>query len=68
MKSSEFHRKLQKEGKKSPFGWRWNGDATGSHYLYEDNNGRRYPVPFHGANEMPDGLRNKILKDMGLNF
>ncbi len=66
MKYTEFHRKLQKLGKKSKRGWFWTGDAEGSHYIYEDINGIRYPVPFHGAKEVPEGLRLRIIKDMEL--
>jgi len=39
--------------------------AEGSHYLYEKN-GKVYPVPFHGAKEIGEGLRRKIFKDMAL--
>lgn len=66
MKYTEFHRKLQQKGKKSALGWHWTGEAEGSHYIYEDINGRRYPVPFHGAKEIPEPLRRKIMKDMEL--
>ena len=45
MKYSEFHRKIAKKGKAR--GWFWTGEAEGSHYIYEDRNGIRYPVPFH---------------------
>lgn len=58
MKSSEFHRKIRKNG------WQFI-KAEGSHYIYEKN-GRYYPVPFHGAKEMGKGLVNKIVKEMGL--
>lgn len=58
MKSSEFHRILKRNG--------WKHIRTdGSHYIYEKE-GRRYPVPFHGAKEMGEGLRKKIIKDLGL--
>jgi len=39
--------------------------AEGSHYIYEKE-GVRYPVPFHGAREIAEGLRRRIVKDMGL--
>jgi mRNA interferase HicA len=58
MKSSEFHRKIRKNG------WQFI-KAEGSHYIYEKNE-RYYPVPFHGAKEMGKGLVNKIIKEMGL--
>ncbi len=58
MKSSEFHRLIRRNG--------WVHIRTkGSHYIYEKE-GRRYPVPFHGSNEMYEGLRRKIIKDLGL--
>ncbi len=58
MKSSEFHRKINRNG--------WEHVRTeGSHYLYEKD-GKRYPVPYHGSKEMPEGLRKKIVKEMRL--
>lgn len=64
MKSSEFHRWLQRNGKKSCRQWKWTGEAEGSHYIYADKDGIRYPVPYHGAKEIPEGLRKHIIKDM----
>ncbi len=64
MKYKEFHRWIQKQ--KSKRGWKWTGDAEGSHYIYEDNKGTRYPVPYHGAKEIPEPLRRRIIKDMEL--
>jgi len=58
MKSSEFHRMIKRNG------WR-HIRTDGSHYIYEKN-GRSYPVPYHGAKEMGDGLRKKIIKELGL--
>lgn len=58
MKYSEFHRKIRKNG------WRYD-KSEGSHYIYIKD-GRRYPVPFHGAKEVPEGLRKKIIREMGL--
>jgi mRNA interferase HicA len=58
MKYSEFHRRIKKNG------WRY-VKAEGSHYIYEKD-GRKYPVPYHGAKEISEGLRKKIIKDMGL--
>ena len=47
MKSSEFHRKVKKNG--------WIHIRTeGSHYIYEKN-GVTYPVPFHGSKEIGKG-------------
>lgn len=58
MKYSEFHRKIKRNG--------WSHIRTeGSHYIYEKD-GRTYPVPFHGAKEIGEGLRKKIVKEMGL--
>ncbi len=58
MKSSEFHRKIKRNG--------WQHIRTdGSHYVYQKD-GKTYPVPFHGAKEMGEGLRKKIIKEMGL--
>lgn len=58
MKTSEFHRKIKRNG------WR-HIKTEGSHYIYEKG-GRTYPVPFHGAKEMGEGLRKKIIKEMRL--
>ena len=58
MKSSEFHPMIKRNG------WR-HIRTDGSHYIYEKN-GRTYPVPYHGAKEMGEGLRKKIIKDLGL--
>lgn len=58
MKSSEFHRKIKKNG--------WVHIRTeGSHYIYQKN-GVTYPVPFHGSKEMGKGIVNAIIKEMGL--
>lgn len=58
MKSSEFHRKVKKNG------WR-HVRTEGSHYIYEKD-GKIEPVPFHGAKEMAEGLRKALMKRMGL--
>jgi mRNA interferase HicA len=58
MKSSEFHRKIKKNG------WR-HIRTDGSHYIYEKE-GRTYPVPCHGAKEIGEGLRKKIVKEMDI--
>jgi mRNA interferase HicA len=58
MKSSEFHRKVKRNG--------WVHIRTdGSHYIYEKN-GRTYPVPYHGPKEIGKGLEMKMSKEMGL--
>lgn len=59
MKSSEVHRIIRRAG------WR-HIRTDGSHYIYEKN-GQIYPVPFHGAKEIGNGLRKKIFKEMNLN-
>lgn len=65
VKSSEFHRQILKRGKKRE--WKLvQGEGKGSHLIYEDKDGIRYPVPYHGAKEMGEGLRKKIIKDMEL--
>lgn len=58
MKSSEFHRKVRKNG------WR-HIRTEGSHYIYFKE-GRIYPVPFHGAKEIGEGLRRSLMKKVGL--
>jgi mRNA interferase HicA len=58
MKYSEFHRNIKKNG------WR-HIRTKGSHYIYEKN-GQTIPVPFHGTKEIGEGLRKKIIREMGL--
>ncbi|WP_428657640.1 type II toxin-antitoxin system HicA family toxin [Runella sp.] len=58
MKSSEFHRLVQKNG------WQLLR-VSGSHYIYEKD-GRTEPVPYHGSKEMGEGLRKSLTKKMGL--
>ena len=58
MKSSELHRLILRNG------WRHIRTA-GSHYIYEKD-GRTYPVPFHGTNEVGKGLEKKVRKEMKL--
>jgi predicted RNA binding protein YcfA (HicA-like mRNA interferase family) len=60
MKSSEFHRFIQKSKK-----W-WYVNSEGSHYIYENEEGTRYSVPYHGAKEIAEPLRKKIIKEMEL--
>ncbi|WP_300729529.1 type II toxin-antitoxin system HicA family toxin [uncultured Bacteroides sp.] len=65
VKSSEFHRFILIHGRKR--GWKWlQGEGNGSHRIYEDKNGIRYPVPYHGSKEIGEKLRKKIIKDMEL--
>jgi mRNA interferase HicA len=60
MKSSEFHRQITRSKKKR---WCYAG-AEGSHYIYEDETGKRYSIPYHGAKEIPEPLRRKIVREM----
>lgn len=58
MKSSELHRIIKRSG--------WSHIRTAeSHYIYEKD-GLRIPVPYHGSKEVGEGLRLKIMKEMGL--
>lgn len=58
MKYSEFHRWIRRNN--------WEHiRTTGSHYIYKKD-GRTYPVPNHGSKEIQEGLRKKIIKEMGL--
>ncbi|MDR2038738.1 MAG: type II toxin-antitoxin system HicA family toxin [Bacteroidales bacterium] len=59
MKYSEFHRLIQKNG------WKFL-KATGSHYFYEKEGRSSPPVPYLGSKEMPEGLRKKVMRDIGL--
>jgi len=59
MKYSEFHRTITRSG------WKF-VKAVGSHYFYEKDNILSPPIPYHGSKEMPEGLRKRIIKDMGL--
>ena len=58
MKYSEFRRRIKKSR------WKFIKDE-GSHYIYEKE-GQKVPVPFHGTKEIGEGLRKKIIKEMGL--
>ncbi|HTQ64786.1 MAG TPA: type II toxin-antitoxin system HicA family toxin [Puia sp.] len=58
MKYSEVHRIIRRNG--------WELKRTkGRHPIYEKD-GKIVPVPNHGSKEMPEGLRKKIFKEMGL--
>ncbi|MEN6618193.1 MAG: type II toxin-antitoxin system HicA family toxin [Rikenellaceae bacterium] len=59
MKYSEIHKLIKKNG------WKY-VSASGSHYFYEKNGIKSPPIPFHGTKEMGEGLRKKIIKEMGL--
>ena len=60
MKSSEFHRLIRQSKK-----WQY-VCAEGSHYIYENEEGIRYSVPYHGAKEINEPFRKRIAKEMGL--
>lgn len=58
MKYREFHRLIKQRG--------WiTVRQTGSHVIYEKG-GITVPVPYHGSKEIPEPLRLKIIKMMGL--
>ena len=59
MKYSEFHRIIARNG------WKYSR-SSGSHYFYEKDGALSPPVPYHGSKEMPEGLRKRIIKDLGL--
>ncbi|MDR2970268.1 MAG: type II toxin-antitoxin system HicA family toxin [Tannerellaceae bacterium] len=58
MKYKEFHRIIIRQG------W-MKVRQSGSHVVYEKN-GRKIPVPYHGSKEFPEGLRLKLMQEMGL--
>ena len=59
MKYSELHRKILKNG------WKYS-HAEGSHYFYIKDGKISIGVPYHGAKEIGEGLRMKIIKEMEL--
>jgi predicted RNA binding protein YcfA (HicA-like mRNA interferase family) len=59
MKYTEFHRLIERNG------WKYSR-ADGSHYFYVKNGIISPPVPYHGAKEMGEGLRRKLIRVMGL--
>ena len=59
MKYNEFHRIIKNNG------WIFTY-ADGSHYFYKKNGYLSPGVPFHGAKEMGEGLRRKLIKLMDL--
>lgn len=59
MKYSEFHNKIRKKG------WKFD-HAEGSHYFYIKDGKLSEPVPFHGSKEIPEPLRKKIARAMGI--
>lgn len=59
MKYREFHRKIISSG------WKYD-HAEGSHYFYIKDGKLSEPVPYHSAKEIPEPLRRKIAKGMGI--
>ena len=59
MKYKEFHLKIRKAG------WKYS-HAEGSHYFYLKDGVLSVPVPYHGAKEIPEPLRRKIARQLGL--
>ena len=59
MKYKEFHRKIVAAG------WKFD-HAEGSHYFYIKNGQLSVPVPYHGSKEIPEPLRKRIAKQMGI--
>lgn len=59
MKYTEFHRFLRRNG--------WAElRQVGSHKIYFKENCPNVAVPYHGSKEIPEPLRLKIMKEMGL--
>jgi len=59
MKYTEFHSRIKKAG------WKYS-HAEGSHYFYLKDGVLSVPVPYHGAKEIPEPLRRKIARQLGL--
>ena len=59
MKYNEFHRLIKKNG------WSFS-HAIGSHYFYVKNGIISPPIPYHGAKEIGEGLKRKLIKLMNL--
>lgn len=59
MKYTEFHRRIKSKG------WSFH-HAEGSHYFYIKDGILSEPVPYHGSKEIPEPLRKKIAKGLGL--
>jgi mRNA interferase HicA len=59
MKYSELHKLIKKNG--------WVYDhAVGSHYFYTKDGKLSPPIPFHGSKEIGEGLKHKLIKELGL--
>ena len=59
MKYKEFHRKI------TAAGWKFD-HAVGSLYFYIKDGRLSEPIPYHGSKEIPEPLRRKIAKAMGI--
>ncbi len=59
MKYKEFHRRIVAAG------WKYS-HSVGSHYFYIKDGRLSVPVPYHGSREIPEPLRRKISKEMGI--
>jgi mRNA interferase HicA len=59
LKYTEFHRIIKKNK------WRFLY-AEGSHYFYEKDGKISPPVPYHGAKEIGEGLKRKLINELGL--
>jgi predicted RNA binding protein YcfA (HicA-like mRNA interferase family) len=46
-------------------GWKFS-HAEGSHYFYVKDGVLSQPVPYHGAKEIGEGLKRKLVKELGL--
>ncbi|KAA6352405.1 hypothetical protein EZS27_000355 [termite gut metagenome] len=57
MKYTELHRLIKRNGWKFLY-------AEGSHYFYGKDEKISPPVPYHGAKEIGEGLRKKIIREM----
>ncbi|WP_224651898.1 type II toxin-antitoxin system HicA family toxin [Pectobacterium versatile] len=60
MKYSEFRRWLLQQGAELTKA------SGGESHLKVKLNGKASVLPFHGAKEIPEPLRKKIMKDLGL--
>lgn len=59
MKYTEFHRLIRRNG--------WVAlRQSGSHVIYEKDGYPNKSVPDHGSKEIPEGLRLRLSKEMGL--
>ncbi|MFP8968554.1 type II toxin-antitoxin system HicA family toxin [Pokkaliibacter sp. CJK22405] len=59
MTYNEFERWLKKQGVQI-------ANLSGRHYKKATYNGKTIPLPYHGAKEIPEGTRRKIIKELGL--